>query len=131
MNSEVEDVLLHYGKKGMKWGVTTKSSSTSKSAKEQPASSDAVRVSAIKQKVTASAFKSTPTRTAPLSNAELQTAVARMNLEQQYARLESASRPPAIKFVAGLVGSVGKQKASNVVNNAANKQVADALKNKK
>ncbi len=124
--SFTEAFLAHYGKKGMKWGVRNDSSRSG--GKTLPASDDAIKTAAIRQQVKSSAFKSTSIRTAPLSNAELKTAVDRMNLEQQYSRLETASRPPVVKLVSSLLGSLGKQRANSVVNDAVTKQVGAALK---
>lgn len=105
-----EDTIAHYGKKGMKWGVTTvdKASSVtrtqntppkkgakdvtvsqkkagrfvkSKGGERHAATDEAVKAQAARQK----AKKST---TDSLSNDELKAAVERMNLEQQFNKLE-------------------------------------------
>lgn len=97
----VSDVVLaHYGVRGMHWGVRQKSKysdTTSKSevamkerpgkklrtkgGKELPASADAKKVAVSKQQARKSSTDS-------LSTKDLQELVNRMNLEQQYSRLD-------------------------------------------
>jgi hypothetical protein len=69
----VEDVLEHFGVKGMKWGVRKNRSGS--------ASEDAQRADAARKKI------KTEGGTKALSNKELQDLVTRMNLEQQYSTL--------------------------------------------
>lgn len=130
-----DEVLKHYGVKGMKWGkrkdrgpvsVTTSTSPgrkvKAKGGTGQPASEDAIRTAATKQR----AKKST---TDSLSTKELQELVTRMNLEQQYARLSGPSNP-AKKFVVDTLSNVGKQQLTRIANEQASKQVSDLLKKK-
>lgn len=84
MHEALDEVLAHYGVKGMKWGVRKDSgpqvASPSKEGYEKSASPDAKK--ANKDYATAQ-LKGT----AALSNKDLQGLVNRMNLEQQYSRL--------------------------------------------
>lgn len=68
-----DDVLEHFGVKGMKWGVRKNRSGS--------ASEDAQRADAARKKI------KTEGGTKALSNKELQDLVTRMNLEQQYSTL--------------------------------------------
>lgn len=72
------DNLVHYGVKGMKWGVhrATSSSGTPK----PPASEDVLKVDRYKETIKAGSTRA-------LSNKELRDVVERMNLEQQYSKL--------------------------------------------
>lgn len=156
------DVLKHHGVKGMKWGVRkdgsigSTSSSTSRIArkstdvtvtqrpgkfvktsggKKQTASEDAVKIAGARQL----AKKST---TDSLSTKQLQEAVNRMNLEQQYSRLSKQQdrRGRGARFVRKLIGADknnnnnnngGGKKNNNQnspVKKAAAKAVGDALK---
>jgi hypothetical protein len=111
-----------YGVKGMKWGVTTKdrahqmgpqnksevtvtqkkpgSFAKTEGGKGLPMHEDAAAALTARQKAKAST-------TDALSNKELQAAVTRMNLEQQYANLayHSDRRGKGMRFVQGLMGN--------------------------
>jgi len=133
-----EEFLEHYGVKGMKWG-THKSSSSSTPAgkvsvdvnkKGRPVATgghgftlkeDAARKLATQQVARKSGLHT-------LTNKELQDAITRMNLEQQFARLSPQSKKQkAKKFVAETLLGVGKQQISQAANNVASQQVAAAL----
>lgn len=135
--SVLDTVLSHYGVKGMKWGrrkdrspVDIQTSAEpgkrvqAKGGENQPASEDARRAAAAKQKAKAST-------TDALSNKELQELVTRMNLEQQYSRL--TSRDSGLKrFNASVKEVLGIGKTYNEViafqNSPAGQQIKDALK---
>jgi predicted RNA-binding protein Jag len=74
----VDDVLAHYGIKGMRWGVRREGKSSG------PVSSDAQAAKESKQIIKKSG-------TAALSNKELQHVITRMNLEQQYSNLNKGN----------------------------------------
>jgi 2'-5' RNA ligase len=116
----------HYGVKGMRWGVTTKDRAAMKApvdvkvtqkkagtfaktegGQRNPLTNEAKETLAVRQKAKAST-------TDALTNAELRTAIQRMQLEQQYKQLEFASdrRSRGARFVAGLFGNprYGKEK---------------------
>lgn len=115
--SDAKEYLAHFGVKGMKWGVRRDRSPvpittshvpgkkvSAKGGKYQPASEDAVRARELKQK----ARKST---TDALSNKELQDVVNRMNLEQQYNRLDQTKSARGKNFIKKMI----KNDAGNVV----------------
>lgn len=80
--SELDGALAHYGIKGMKWGIRKKNNS---GESKPPPSDDAKQVAEYKSRVKAGGTKSLETK-------ELQDLVNRMNLEQQYSKLNSSSR---------------------------------------
>jgi hypothetical protein len=77
-------VLAHYGVKGMRWGKRKAHPASDAS----PASSDSATISGHKNKISAGGTKTLSTR-------ELQDLVNRMNLEQQYSKLQKGT--PAYK----------------------------------
>lgn len=112
----VDEVLAHFGVKGMRWGV--RRSSTSSTASE-----DAKRVAATKTKIRFG-------NTSRLSNKELQDVVTRMNLEQQYSNLTSKKRSndmETAKFIKDTLILVGKSPATKLAVKFAAKQVASLL----
>ena len=110
---KVQEILAHYGVKGMKWGVRKDSSPSSgptevttraikgrvitTGGKGHAPSDDALKAAVGKQKAKKSGLAS-------LSNKELQAVVTRMNLEQQYSRLidQRAYSSAGQKFVSEL-----------------------------
>lgn len=98
----VEDFLAHYGVKGMRWGVRG-----GKSAKEAP-SADAAKSKAIR----ARAKKGKPR---VLSNEELQTAINRMNLEQQFKRLTVNEKPAVTRFISSTLMEIGKREVQATI----------------
>lgn len=133
----VENILKHYGKKGMKWGVrkdnpmvpagTVRVSVTDK-GKLKPSggkgfnpAEEAVKKVALQQVAKKSGLHT-------LTNEQLQAAVNRMNLEQQFVRLSPTSkRTKAKKFIAETLLGIGKQQATRVGNDVAAKQVGNLL----
>jgi hypothetical protein len=112
----VDDILEHYGVKGMRWGIRRRSGATS------PGSDDYQRSTAAKAKI------KTGGGTKALSNKELQDLVTRMNLEQQFSRLQPPTKKKkAATFVASVLANVGKQQVTRVANDVATKQISTML----
>lgn len=127
----VNDILSHFGVKGMRWGVRRDRPSsvtvTSKGKKlktsggyGRPAHSDAVRVSQIGQVGKKSGLKS-------LSNEELTAYSHRLNLEANVNRLNYANSSRSKRFVLTLLGQTGKNQASALANDVASTQVKKHL----
>lgn len=112
----LDEVLAHYGVKGMKWGVRTNSSNSI------PPSDDSKKAEVVKAKAKAGGTKS-------LSNQELQTLINRLNLEQQYSRLRTPSKSEkTAKFLAEVLVNVGKQQLTSLAMGQAGKLVGQLLK---
>lgn len=87
----VEDFLQHFGVKGMKWGK-----------KKNPASSDSAASKTVR---TTAKKKGIHT----VSNKELQTAIERMRLEQDFKRLKVNEKPAVTRWIASTLLESGKR----------------------
>lgn len=95
----VPDFLAHYGVIGMKWG---------KRKTEVPASAEAARSGEIKAKAKTGKVKA-------LTNAELRTAIERMQLEQNYKRLSVNDKPVVTRFIASTLLEIGKREVQAAI----------------
>lgn len=130
----VDNILTHFGKKGMRWGVRTKSSTGPQSVgikdkgkklktsggSGHPAHADAVRVRTAGRIGKKSGLKA-------LSDDDLQRYTKRLNLESQVKRLNYHEKNIALRFVATVLGQSGKSAASSLGNEVASHQVKKHL----
>lgn len=124
-----ENFIKHYGIKGMKWGVRRSSEkrgqSNASKLKEKAKSlgrkttNDVDSPEAAKAKVLRAKVKANRS-TDPLTNAELQHVIQRMNLERQYSSL---NQPASSKIIAG-----GKSFAQSVIKDTTKSLVSKTLK---
>ena len=137
-NEKIQEVIAHYGVKGMKWGkrkgrtdvaAHPKTSSTGKAVVKtsggsgHPVHSDALQARMSEQKLKKSGINS-------LSNHELQNLQNRLNLERNVKNL-TESTATGEQFIKNLLISTGKQQVQRVANQLASQQVDAALKKKK
>ena len=97
--TSVEDFLQHFGVKGMKWGV--------RRASKESASVDSTRKTDLKKRAKRSGVKA-------LTNSEIQDAINRMNLEQQFKRLSMNEKNVVSRFVASTLAEVGTREVKNL-----------------
>lgn len=106
-NEAEEGALKHYGVKGMKWGKR-------KTRQTEPSHPDSEHVTNIHMRVKAQKT------TRPLSNKELQDAITRMNLEQQYSRLSGGIDRTRVQkgrvLITKILADSGKQVVSQTVS---------------
>lgn len=89
--TSVDDFLQHFGVKGMKWGKRKNPASADAAASKQ------IRTTAKKQGVHT------------VSNKELQTAIERMRLEQDFKRLKTNEKPVVTRWIASTLLEAGKR----------------------
>lgn len=114
--------LEHYGIKGMKWGVRRSPAKLTRTRKSpvDPPSEDHVRTQSTRAKAKRSGRQA-------LSNKELQEAITRLNLEQQYSNLTPTALDKGKKTAAKIVANAAKSQVSTVANNLAAEQVKKLL----
>lgn len=132
-----EDILSHYGVKGMRWGIrkeiaARRSSEVSvdlkdkrkkssrkiktKGGKNLPAHSDAIEAQMAKQVIKKSG-------TAALSNDDLRVLATRMNLEQQVSNLSAQQTGGGRKLVTKILKDTGESQAKRIANAKATEAV--------
>ena len=94
-----EEVLTHYGIKGMKWGQRKKNN---------PASADSAAATKTR---TAAKKKGLHT----VSNAEIQAAIRRMQLEQDFKRLSVNEKSAVTRWVSSTLLEIGKREVQQRV----------------
>lgn len=109
MEPNTDEFLAHYGVKGMHWG-RRKAENRVKLARisRAGASEDFIKSREAKAKARKSGTKS-------LTNAELQTAITRMNLERQYNTLSPSATSKGKKIAGDILENTGKQIAADYV----------------
>lgn len=107
----VDDFLMHFGVKGMKWGVRKK--------KPHPVSADARQKQNIKDKVK-------QTKIASVSNTDLQAAIRRMQLEQDFKRLKVNEQNGVTRWLSSTLLEIGKREVQAQAGKQIGKFVAKA-----
>lgn len=121
----VDNILTHFGKKGMKWGVRQKRTSSVTVADKgkklkvkgghfRTGSADAVRARTLGQVGKKSGLKA-------LSDNELQAYSKRLQLEQSVKRLEYNEKSAAKKFVLKALGKAGSQTIDKATDEASSR----------
>lgn len=87
-----DEILAHFGVLGMKWGKR----------KARPVSSDAKAKAAVKEKVKEN-------KVASVTNVQLQSAIRRMQLEQDFKRLSINEKPAITRWIVSSLTEIGKR----------------------
>lgn len=116
----LEEILEHYGVKGMKWG-------TRKGRRTLADSTDSTRAKIIKGTV------KTEKSTEHLTNSQLKEAIERMRLEQEFSRISGGLDKTRVQkskqFIAKLLIDSGKQTAQQVATNELKTRVDQTINN--
>lgn len=117
MSEQTDDFLAHYGVPGMRWGKRKGGSTTS--GKKASVSADAKEVASIRTK-----------KPSQMSNQELQKVNTRINLEQQYSRLNPSKVTKGKQTATALLAtaSIGVS-AYNLVKSPAGQAAIKTAKN--
>lgn len=107
----VDDFLMHFGVKGMRWGV--------RKNKPHPVSADARQKQNIKDKVK-------QTKIASVSNTDLQAAIRRMQLEQDFKRLKVNEQNGVTRWLSSTLLEIGKREVQAQAGKQIGKFVAKA-----
>jgi uncharacterized Fe-S cluster protein YjdI len=118
--SEVADILEHFGVKGMHWGVSTKGNSSVSKPPKHPINPDAANARRVQEIVKKHG-------TSAVSSADLKALNARLNLEQNYAKMVP-KKQGVIKKGAGAVGSILANIAKTQATSLGNAYAADMIK---
>jgi RimJ/RimL family protein N-acetyltransferase len=105
----VEEFLVHFGVKGMRWGRRKKETG--------PASADAARKIVVKSKIKEGGLQT-------VSNKDLQDAINRMNLEQQFKRLSVNEKPAVGRFISSTLMEIGKREVQAKIAKTIAKKLA-------
>lgn len=108
----MSDELKHFGIPGMRWGVRRKRTSGSDGGSEDHRTARAIG----KKKL------------ADMSNSDLKTLNARLQLEKQYKELTATQQSAGQKYVSEILASSGKQIASKFIADQVNSQIAKLFK---
>jgi hypothetical protein len=126
-DTNFDNFLIHYGVKGMHWGVRSDNSGGSSRRSKPPAeppSEDAARVGQLHSRVRAQRS------TKPLSNKELELAIRRMNLEQQYSKLSNGNDKTTVQKGRGILKGFLQNAVKVNASQAFNAQVKDQMDQK-
>lgn len=127
-----KDYLAHFGVKGMKWGRRKRGKDATSNARDiskETDSDDFTRTAAV-------AIKAKSSGTRSLSNRELRDLVDRINLEQNFARVntpEAKKKSPisvGTKYVSSKLGKTADMTVDTILKTAVQIKVTDEMKKK-
>lgn len=137
LEEDLQVILEHYGTKGMKWGVRKdhsgpasastgfskkgKATITTTKGSHQQAHPDAIKAQVIRRTVKKSG-------THAISNDDLKTLQARLNLEHQVKNLTAS---PGKAYVSNLLKQNGNQLVGAAVNESLHSTIRDTIKEAK
>ena len=113
---ELEQVLEHFGIKGMKWGVRRSKKQLARDKANKEVSEDFVKAREHMVKGKTKGVKA-------LSNKDLQELNNRLQLEMQYKQLTGKQKSAGAKFAQDMVVDIGKNEAKRYAQEQVRKQL--------
>ena len=132
--NKAEEILSHYGVKGMRWGVRRTRRQLAKASKlREKADKAEAKAGGKSAESMPSAKAKKKTKVSDLSDQELRQRLNRMNMEKQYAELTSPKGSPlkkaGKKVAANVVRGVAETTMKNIGQSYATKYTADFMAN--
>lgn len=127
------ELLMHYGVKGMRWGVRKSRPSSSGSRRKLGTIQRMKRKSTLKKARKVKAAKAKAAKKRPLSemsDEELRTKINRLQMEKTYAQLTAKQKSAGAKFIGDVLGQSAKNVATKYTTEAMIKLVDGMLKKK-
>ena len=121
---DIDNIIEHAGVRGMRWGVRkdAKTSATGESSGDSGSKKPSASEEAAKTSGSRNAAKKAKT-TDVLSNKEMQDAITRMNLEQQYSKLTAKPKSAGKQFALNILKTTATMAATAVINQAVTQQL--------
>lgn len=133
-----EQMLMHYGVKGMRWGVRKSRPTSSGGFGRKKSSSGIAKLKkraalrkAYKSKKAATAKAKTTRSIKDMSDDELRQRINRIQLEKTYAQLTAKQKSAGRKFVEGVLSQSAKNVATKYTTDYATKLIDGLIKKKK
>lgn len=142
---EVDDFFAHYGIKGMRWGVRKRRSAGGGSSKSKPSKSASAKpqnhteTPVHKQAASQTPGKTsggvhTPSNRLPphevkkLTDKELKDRIARIELEQKYAKLTAPQLSPGRKMVNEILANTARNSAQSILSTVSTHYIDQLMK---
>jgi len=119
-----KNFIEHFGVKGMRWGVSRSKAAIAKDGGGDKGESNKAKAPAAKKASTAGNSRNPKKSVSEMSDKELKDYVNRLNMEQQYSRMQPTPMTKrAAKFATDILVGVAKQQLTNQLSNEVSRQI--------
>ena len=108
-----DNVLVHYGVLGMKWGVRRTPAQLAR-ARGETSNSRSAKTSKKSSKTKKSASKTSDQKKKPMTDEELKAKISRLELEKRYKELASSVNPPPSRKGRDFVTKIIERSGENI-----------------